>query len=37
MESQGHRSNLLGGSLDRVGIAALQGPLGLMVVEIFAG
>lgn len=37
MESQGHRSNLLGGGLDRVGIAALQGPLGLMVVEIFAG
>lgn len=37
MESEAHRSNILDGGVDRVGIAALQGPLGLLVVEVFAG
>ncbi len=37
MESEGHRENILRPEFDRVGIAAIRGPLGLMVVEVFGG
>lgn len=37
MESPAHRENLLRSEFDRVGIGAVQGPLGLMVVEVYAG
>lgn len=37
MESDGHRANILRSSFDRVGIAAVDGPLGLMVVQVFGG
>lgn len=37
LESEGHRENLLRSDFDRVGIGAVQGPLGLMVVEVYAG
>jgi uncharacterized protein YkwD len=37
MESEGHRANILSSGYDRVGIGAVQGPLGLMVVQVFGG
>lgn len=37
MDSDGHRANVLAADFDRVGIAAVRGPLGLMVVEVFGG
>ncbi len=37
MDSEGHRANILSEVYDRVGVAAVQGPLGLMVVEVFGG
>jgi uncharacterized membrane protein required for colicin V production len=37
MDSQAHRANILHPDFDRVGIGAVQGPLGLMVVEVFGG
>ncbi len=37
MESDPHRANLLRTSFDRVGVAAVRGPLGLMVVQVFGG
>lgn len=37
MDSDGHRANILAVHFDRVGIAAVRGPLGLMVVEVFGG
>ncbi len=37
MDSSGHRENLLRASFDRVGVAAVDGPLGLMVVQVFGG
>ncbi|MDX1449482.1 MAG: CvpA family protein [Acidimicrobiia bacterium] len=37
MESDGHRANLLRRSFDRVGVGAVDGPLGLMVVQVFGG
>ena len=35
--SPGHRANMVDPAFDRVGIAAVRGPLGLMVVEVFGG
>ncbi len=37
MESDGHRANILRTNFDRVGVAAVDGPLGLMVVQVFGG
>ena len=37
LASPGHRANMLNGRFTRVGIAAIQGPLGLMVVQVFTG
>ena len=37
MDSDGHRANILRSSFDRVGVAAVDGPLGLMVVQVFGG
>jgi uncharacterized membrane protein required for colicin V production len=37
MDSEGHRANIVSAGYDRVGIGAVQGPLGLMVVEVFGG
>ncbi len=37
MESPGHRANIVRTTFDRVGIAAVDGPLGLMVVQVFGG
>ena len=37
MDSPGHRENLLRPEFDRVGIASVRGPLGLMVVQVFGG
>jgi len=37
MDSPGHRDNLLRVSFDRIGVAAVDGPLGLMVVQVFGG
>ena len=37
MDSPGHRENLLRTAFDRVGVAAVDGPLGLMVVQVFGG
>jgi uncharacterized protein YkwD len=37
MGSPGHRANILHPDYDRVGIGAVQGPYGLMVVELFGG
>jgi uncharacterized protein YkwD len=37
MGSGGHRANILRSNFDRVGVAAVQGPLGLMVVQVFGG
>ncbi len=35
--SPGHRANMVNPAFDRVGIAAVRGPLGVMVVEVFGG
>lgn len=35
--SESHRATMLDPRFDRVGIAAVRGPLGLMVVEVFGG
>ena len=37
MESTGHRENIESDSFTRVGIAVIDGPLGLMTVQIFTG
>ncbi len=37
MASPGHRENILNSQFTRVGIAAIQGPVGLMVVQVFTG
>jgi uncharacterized membrane protein required for colicin V production len=37
LRSESHRRNLLEQSYDRVGIAAVDGPYGLMVVQVFGG
>jgi uncharacterized membrane protein required for colicin V production len=37
MASPGHRENLLNPRYRRVGVAAISGPLGLMVVQVFTG
>ena len=37
MDSDGHRANILRTNFDRVGVAAVDGPLGLMVVQVFGG
>ena len=37
LDSPSHRANILAPDVDRIGIAALDGPVGLMVVEVFAG
>jgi uncharacterized membrane protein required for colicin V production len=37
MDSDGHRANILRTSFDRIGVAAVDGPLGLMVVQVFGG
>lgn len=37
MNSPGHRENILRPEFRRVGIAAVKGPLGFMVVQVFSG
>jgi len=37
MASPGHRANILGPDFTYVGIAVLEGPLGLLVVQVFSG
>jgi uncharacterized membrane protein required for colicin V production len=37
MESEGHRENVLRPEFDRLGVAAVRGPLGLMVVQVYGG
>lgn len=37
MDSVSHRENLLASEWDRVGVAAVRGPYGLMVVQVFGG
>jgi uncharacterized protein YkwD len=37
MDSPGHRENILRREFSRVGIAVYEGPLGLMVVQVFTG
>ncbi|GIU92068.1 MAG: hypothetical protein KatS3mg011_0974 [Acidimicrobiia bacterium] len=37
MSSPGHRANILHDGFDRVGVAAVRGPMGLMVVQVFGG
>ncbi len=37
MSSPGHRANILRPGFTRVGIGVIEGPLGLMVVEVFTG
>ena len=37
LRSDSHRRNMLERSYDRVGIAAIDGPYGLMVVQVFGG
>lgn len=37
VSSPGHRANMVNPAFDRVGIAAVHGPLGVMVVEVFGG
>jgi uncharacterized protein YkwD/uncharacterized membrane protein required for colicin V production len=37
MASPSHRANILNPEFTRVGVGAVQGPLGLMVVEVFQG
>ncbi len=36
MSSEGHRANILGIDFTKVGIGVISGPLGLMVVQVFA-
>lgn len=37
LASPGHRENMLSGRYRRVGVAAVAGPLGVMVVQVFTG
>ena len=37
MDSEGHRKNILRNDFREVGIAVIEGPLGLMVVQVFTG
>lgn len=37
VKSESHRNNMLEPSYDRVGIAAVNGPYGLMIVQVFGG
>jgi uncharacterized membrane protein required for colicin V production len=37
MASDGHRANILSGSFTEVGVGAVEGPLGIMVVQVFTG
>ena len=37
MESPGHRANILRSEFRRVGIAVVEGPLGLIAVQVFSG
>lgn len=37
LASPGHRANMLHSDFTRVGVAAIDGPLGLMVVQVFSG
>ena len=37
VDSESHRENLLRSAWDRVGVAAVRGPYGLMVVQVFGG
>lgn len=37
VRSESHRRNMLDRSLDRVGVAAIDGPYGLMVVQVYGG
>jgi uncharacterized protein YkwD len=37
MGSPGHRENILRPEFNRVGVAVVEGPLGLMAVEVFTG
>ncbi len=37
LRSDSHRRNMLERSYDRVGVAAIDGPYGLMVVQVFGG
>jgi uncharacterized protein YkwD len=37
MESDGHRANILRTNFDRLGVAAVDGPLGLMIVQVYGG
>ena len=36
MDSPGHKANILGSGFTRVGIGAIRGPLGIMVVQVFS-
>jgi len=36
MASPGHRQNMLDDRFTRVGISAVEGPLGVMVVQVFS-
>ena len=37
VKSESHRNNILEPSYDRVGVAAVNGPYGLMIVQVFGG
>ena len=37
LDSEGHRENMLRPQFDRLGVAAVRGPLGLMVVQVYGG
>jgi uncharacterized protein YkwD len=37
MDSPGHKENILRSTFRRVGIAAIKGPMGYMVVQVFSG
>lgn len=37
LDSDGHRENMLRPRFDRLGVAAVRGPLGLMVVQVYGG
>lgn len=37
MESDGHRANVLNPSFDEVGIGVVEGPIGVIVVQLFIG
>jgi uncharacterized protein YkwD len=37
MDSPGHYENIVRPTFRRVGIAAIKGPLGYMVVQVFSG